>query len=132
MSNVDFGVVFRLAQAAAEQAFDAAKPVPMAVQRAEGLSDGFDWSKPYEVVSEGVCGFAWVNVYVDGRSKSAKVMKQFGAEKDYYGGLQFWSSVVAPSSRSSQSMQRMEAACKAFASVLRDYGYRAYASSRLD
>ena len=132
MEKVEFAKVFAEAQAAAEAAFQAAKPVPMAVQ-SSGLNEGFDWNKPYEVVSDGVCGFAWVNVYVDGRSKVAKDLKQFGAKKDdYQGGYMFWSSDVAPSARSSQSMQRKEAACGAFAKVLRDYGFKAYVGSRMD
>jgi hypothetical protein len=132
MENViSFESVFFLARKAAEEAFHAAKPVPMAVQ-SSGLNEGFDWNKPYEVVADGVCGFAWVNVYVDGRSKAGKEIKKFGARPDYYGGYSFGSSDVAPSSRSSQSMQRMEAACAAFAEVLRFYGYKAYMGSRLD
>lgn len=132
MENVEFAKVFAEARAAAEAAFQAANPVPMAVQ-SSGLNEGFDWNKPYEVVSDGVCGFAWVNVYVDGRSKVAKDLKQFGAKKDNYGGgYMFWSSEVAPSARASQSMQRKEAACGAFAKVLRDYGFSAYVGSRMD
>jgi hypothetical protein len=132
MEKVQFAEVFAKAQAAGEAAFHAAKPVAMAVQNAGGLQDGFDWNKPYSVVSDGVCGFAWVNVYVDGRSKVAKEMKQFGLRSDYMGGYNFWASEVAPSARSSQSMQRKEAACEAFAKVLRDYGYSAYVGSRMD
>jgi hypothetical protein len=131
MEKVEFAKVFAEAQKAAEEAFVASKPVPMAVQ-SSGLNEGFDWNKPYEVVADGVCGFAWVNVFVDGRSKAGKEIKNFGARPDYYGGYSFGSSVVAPNSRSSQSMQRMEAACAAFANVLRNYGYNAYMSSRMD
>lgn len=131
MEKVEFAEVFAKAQAAGEAAFHAANPVPMAVQNS-GLEESFDWNKPYEVVSDGVCGFAWVNVYVDGRSKVAKEMKKFGLRSDYMGGYNFWASDVAPSARSSQSMQRKEAACGAFAKVLRDYGYKAYVGSRMD
>ena len=131
MENVEFGKIFAEAQKAAEEAFVASKPVPMAVQ-SSGLNEGFDWNKPYEVVSDGVCGFAWVDVYVDGRSKVAKEMKKFGLRSDYCGGYNFWASDVAPSARSSQSMQRKEAACAAFAKVLRDYGFSAYMGSRMD
>jgi hypothetical protein len=103
----------------------------MAVQ-SSGINEGFDWSKPYEVVSGGACGFAWVDVFIDGRSKAAKEMKQFGLKSNYCGGYNFWSSECAPSTRYSQSVQRKEAACAAFAKVLRAYGYSAYADSRLD
>lgn len=133
MENViSFESVFLLAQKAGEEAFNAAKPVPIAFQNAGGLDDAFDWNKPYSVVADGVCGFAWVNVYVDGRSKVAKEMKKFGLRSDYMGGYNFWASECAPSARHSQSMQRKEAACEAFAKVLRDYGYKAYAGSRMD
>lgn len=132
MEKVEFAKVFAEAQAAAEAAFVAAKPVPMAVQEAKGLSDGFDFNRPYEVISEGVCGFAWVNVYVDGRSRAAKVMKEFGAKPDYYGGLRFSSYDVAPSGGGSQSMQRKEDACAAFVKVLRNHGFSAYVGSRMD
>lgn len=131
MDKVQFAKVFADAQAAGEVAFDAAAPVPMAVQSSD-LGEGFDWNKPYSVVADGVCGFAWVNVYVDGRSAVAKVMKEFGAKKDYYGGLQFSSYDVAPSRNATQSMQRKEAACGAFAKVLRDAGFKAYVGSRMD
>lgn len=129
--EMSFQAVFQEAQSAAEKAFRDAKPNPVAFQNS-GLGESFDWSKPYSVVSEGVCGFAWVNVYVDGRSKIAKEMKQFGLQSDYCGGYNFWSSDACPSSRSSQSMERKEAACEAFAEVLRKYGFRAYMSSRMD
>ena len=46
MEKVEFAKVFAEAQAAAEAAFVAAKPVPMAVQEAKGLSDGFDFNRP--------------------------------------------------------------------------------------
>jgi len=131
MDKVQFAKVFAEAQAAGEAAFNAAVPVPMAVQQAD-LGEGFDFNKPYDVVPDGVCGFAWVNVYVDGRSKVAKVMKEFGLKSDYYGGYQFSSYVVAPSGGGSQSMQRKEDACGAFAKVLRDYGFKAYVGSRMD
>jgi hypothetical protein len=131
MEKVEFAKVFAEAQAAGNAAFQEAKPVPIAFQNS-GLFEEFDFNKPYNVVMEGVCGFAWVNVYVDGRSAAAKVMKQFGAKKDYYGGLQFSSYDVAPAGGWSQSMQRKEAACDAFAKVLRDYGFKAYVGSRMD
>lgn len=131
MEKVQFAKVFAEAQAAGQAAFDGAVPVPMAVQSAD-LFEEFDFNKPYEVIADGVCGFAWVNVYVDGRSKVAKVMKEFGLKSDYYDGYQFSSYVVAPSGGGSQSMQRKEAACGAFAKVLRDYGFSAYVGSRMD
>lgn len=131
MEKVQFEKVFAEAQAAASAAFEASKPVPMAVQNS-GLFEEFDFNKPYEVVPDGVCGFAWVNVYVDGRSKAAKVFRQFGLKSDYYGGWQFWESAVVPEHKYSQSMQRKEAACDAFAEVLRGYGVKAYAGSRMD
>lgn len=131
MDKIQFAKVFAEAQAAGNAAFDAAVPNPVAFQNSD-LFEEFDWKKPYSVVSEGVCGFAWVNVYVDGRSRVAKVLKEFGAKKDYYGGYRFSSYDVAPSCGGSQSMERKEAACGAFAKVLREYGFKAYVGSRMD
>lgn len=128
---MSFQDVLSKARSAAEAAFVDAKPVPMAVQ-SSGLNEGFDWNKPYEVVSEGVCGFAWVNFAVDGRSKAAKELKAAGAYKDYYGGYSLWASDVAPSSRASQSYERKMAACRAAAKVFNEAGYVCYASGRLD
>lgn len=129
--EISFGSVFALAQKAADKAFHESKPVPMAVQ-SSGLGESFDWNKPHEIVPDGVCGFAWVNIHGDGRSKQIKEMKPFGVRQNYYGGWQFSSTSASPESRYSQSMQRMEAACEAFAKVLGEYGYKASVGSRMD
>jgi hypothetical protein len=128
---VSFEEIYSAAQKAGEAAFHAAAPVPMAVQSSD-IGEEFDWEKPYEVVSDGVCGFAWVDVFVDGRSKMAREMMKFGLSSNYMGGYNFWADKCAPSSRSSQSMQRKEAACQAFAAVMREHGFKAYAGSRMD
>ena len=132
MSNYEFKQVFAEAQKAAEDAYAKSVPTPVAWQNS-GLTEGFDWSKPYQIEPGGVCGFAWVNISVDGRSSEAKTLKEFGAHKNYYpGSFTFWSSDCAPSSRATQSLERQEAACKAFADVLQKYGWSAYMQSRLD
>ena len=78
-------------------------------------------------VSEGACGFAWVKLY--GVKLSTKVGKEFkacGFSKSYTGGLQYWVS------GGGQSIERKEAFARAFAKVLTDRGFTAYADSRMD
>jgi hypothetical protein len=78
-------------------------------------------------VSEGACGFAWVKVY--GVKLSTKIGKEFtacGFRKSYEGGIQYWVS------GGGQSIERKEAFAHAFAKVLTDNGFTAYANSRMD
>ncbi len=74
------------------------------------------------------CGFAWVNV-TPGNSAIARVLKSdFGARKSYRKGVDVWN----PGGSVSQSMSLKEAGAEAFAKVLRDAGFSAYAESRAD
>jgi hypothetical protein len=83
-------------------------------------------------VSEGACGFAWINVYkYEGKtirvnSKIGKELKMNGFRKSYNGAWQYWVS------DGGQSVSRKEAYANAFANVLKQYGFEAYADSRLD
>ncbi len=84
--------------------------------------------KPIEVVNDGVCGFAWVNIK-PGNSGFAKFLKNNGYARkdDYYGGVTVWVSGY------NQSMQKKEAYAGAFARSLRDAGFdRVYSMSRMD
>ena len=84
--------------------------------------------KPIEVVNDGVCGFAWVNIK-PGNSGFAKFLKNNGYARkdDYYGGVTVWVSGY------NQSMQKKEAYAGAFARSLRDAGFdRAYSMPRMD
>jgi len=129
MNKNEFEQIFAQASMAANKAYSDATPKAMAVQNS-GINEGFDWSKPYEIVQDGVCGFAWLNFPVDGRSAIAKIMKEFGAYKDYYGGLSFWSSDLMHDT--TQSMQRKEAGIKAAAAVFGAHGMKCYPMSRMD
>jgi hypothetical protein len=75
------------------------------------------------------CGFAWVVVH--GVKLSTKVGKEFakvGFKKAYTGGIELWN----PSGSPVQNIDIKEAGATAYANVLREAGYEAYAQSRLD
>ena len=76
------------------------------------------------------CGFAWVNVYVDRtNSKIAKELLKIGFKKDYRPKcLNLW----GPGAYHGQSMSVLEEGARAYADVLKKYGFRAYAGSRAD
>ena len=123
----EFERLYNDAMAAGRVAAAKTVPTPMAVQNARGLTDGFDWNRPYEVVSDGVCGFAWVKVR-PATSAFAKWLKKTGKVRNlaYTGGYDIWISDY------NQSMQRKEAHAEAMAEVLRNAGIKAYAQSRMD
>jgi hypothetical protein len=130
MSKDNFAEVWAEASAAFQAAYQEVNPPKFVVGSSVGLSDEIDYSQPvYEMV--GLCGFAWVNLYVDGRSPFAKWLKKNDyASKGYYGGYQVWSSRFGGDF--GQSVERKEAGCEAAAKVFQKYGYQAYAGSRLD
>lgn len=76
------------------------------------------------------CGFAWVNVFVDRtNSKEAKELMKIGFKKDYRPKcLNLW----GPGNYHGQSMDVLEAGARAYADVLKKYGFRAYMGSRAD
>ena len=78
----------------------------------------------------GDCGFAWLNVYTDGRSKVGRVLKKAGFEKAYgEKGLQMWN----PSGHFTQSLTAKEYGARAMAEVLKTrLGVEAYAGTRMD
>ena len=121
----------QLHQMAHEKALQAginSEPIPMIVGDAKGLlSNEIDYTKKVYHVSEGVCGFAWVNIK-PANSKFAKYLREIGvARKDSYrGGISM--SVF----EFGQSLTRKEAYADAYASTLREYGIKAYAESRMD
>lgn len=140
MTNQDFQRIYNEALAAGKAAATAMTPAPMAVQAATGLFDEFDFSRPYEVVSDGVCGFAWVNIRQAskaGRKDSPFVkwlrerargerFSEYGYFEDYTKCWQIWVGGYG------QSMQRKAAYAEAFAAVLRENGISASAGSRMD
>lgn len=76
------------------------------------------------------CGFAWVEVSVNRtNSKEAKELLAAGFRKDYKPKcLSLWN----PGGSGSQSMELKEAGADAFAAVLRNAGFDAYAQTRAD
>ena len=75
------------------------------------------------------CGFAWVEIFgIKGNTKLGKQMKLAGLEKSYNGSYNIWN----PSAVNFQNVDCKEAGAQAAAEVLKKYGFRAYAGSRLD
>lgn len=75
------------------------------------------------------CGFAWVNIK-PARGPLIKYLKEikFGRTDDYYGGYTIWN----PSENATQCMDAKEAGARAFAEVLKKYGVKCFARTRLD
>ena len=84
----------------------------------------------YAQIGDGYpCGFAWVQVFgVKLNTKAGKEFKALGFRKDYNGGISLWN----PGGMSVQNVDVKEAGAQAYAQVLKEHGYTAYASSRLD
>ncbi len=81
---------------------------------------GSDWD---------ACGFGWVNIYkVKGNTKLGKALAAAGVRQDYTRAFNIWN----PGGYGGQSVTIKEAAARAAATVLRKYGFEAYAGSRLD
>jgi hypothetical protein len=76
------------------------------------------------------CGFAWVTVYTDGRSKVGRNLMKAGFKKVYgQPGLQMWN----PSGHRTQALTAKEVGAEAAARVLRErLGVEAYSNSRMD
>ena len=76
------------------------------------------------------CGFAWVKIFVDGRTKLGKSLAKIpGWSRSYDGSLQLWN----PSKMGVQSVYILEKGAEAYAKVFSELsGVKAYAGSRLD
>ena len=75
------------------------------------------------------CGFAWVNIYgVKGNTKIGRALKECDIRPSYSGGLQMWN----PSKFGCQNVDTLEEGARAAAEVFKNYGFEAYAGSRLD
>ena len=125
-TKTDFSALYEQADAAGKQAAEAAVPTPMIVGSETAPFNGvIDYAKPTYFVSEGLCGFAWVN-FAGNTAFGRWAKKTDRASKAYGGGLQVWVRGYG------QSVTRKEAYAQAFASVLTEAGIEAYAGSRLD
>lgn len=118
----NFQAVYAKAVQAGMAAGQGAAPTPMVVVGGVPGETPKAW-----YVSEGACGFAWVNVR-PGTSAFAKwLVANKVARKAYEGGVQIWVSEF------NQSMARKEAYAEAMAAVFRnELGVKAYAGSRMD
>jgi hypothetical protein len=81
------------------------------------------------------CGFAWVTVFPEhkGNTKQGKeerkILESLGLRKDWTGkAYEMWN----PSGHNCQNIDTKEAGAVAAANVLKKYGFKAYAGSRLD
>jgi hypothetical protein len=121
-----FEALYAQADAAGRLAAEDAVPTPIVLGSETAPFNGvIDYSKPTYYVSEGLCGFAWVNF--KGNTAFGRWAKKAGkADKAYGGGLQVWVSGFG------QSVTRKSAYAQAFAAVLTEAGITAYAGSRLD
>ena len=129
-----FEMICAEARAAGEAAVEKLQVVPMIVGQETSLfSNKIDYTKPTYYVADGVCGFAWVDVYPVNKGNTRagkeerKLLERFGFRKnDYEKTYQLWISAY------NQSMQKKETYARAFAEVLRANGVKAYSGSRLD
>ena len=80
-------------------------------------------------VDQYACGFAWVNIHgVKGNTKLGKMLKAAGVRQDYTKAFSIWN----PSEFGCQNVDTLEAGAEAAAKVFEQYGFKAYAGSRLD
>jgi len=123
-ATLDLATLFETAHAAGMAAGTGVVPMPMVVTPV----DIFDrpTGPSYAPIMDGVCGFAWITIR-PGNSRAAKFAKaNLGARPGYHGGMEIWVSYF------NQSMTRKESYAHAFAKVLTDAGFTAYAGSRMD
>jgi hypothetical protein len=77
------------------------------------------------------CGFAWVEVFnIKLNTRIGKQFAALGFSKGYGrgAGIHLWN----PSRHHTQSISVKEAGAVAYAAVLKEHGFTAYAASRLD
>lgn len=75
------------------------------------------------------CGFAWTDIFgIKGNTRLGKAFKAAGIRKSYTGSFQIWN----PAEMGVQNIDTLEAGAEAAAAVFKQYGFEAYAGSRLD
>lgn len=101
---------------------------------AKAAADKF-FQEKLDGIDQYACGFAWVTVYPEhkGNTKAGreerKVLESLGMRKDWTGkAYEIWN----PSGHGCQNVDTKEAGAVAAANVLKKYGFKAYAGSRLD
>ena len=81
-------------------------------------------------VDQYACGFAWVHIYgIRANSKVGKELTALGITKEY-GNKYFL--VWNPIDLNVQNIDTQEIGAMAYAKVLQEHGFKAYAVSRLD
>lgn len=125
-SKNEYAKIWQQAQEAGKKALQAAIPIPMIVeQHSNMMDDSSPIAKSY-YVSEGACGFAWIEIHpARGKFVNWCRSNKIGS-KGYYGGWHIWIS------EGGQSIERKEQYAKAASEVLRKYGIEASYNSRLD
>jgi hypothetical protein len=131
----EFNEILAKADAAGREAVSKLTVIPMIVGQAKSLfSNEIDYSKPTEYVADGVCGFAWINVYPEfkGNTKlgkeERKVLEAAGFSKDWENNKRFYLWVRD----FNQSLQKKETYARAFAKVVSENGVTASSMSRID
>lgn len=134
MDYTTFRLICKKAHEAGLAAVEAATIVPMIVgQETSFMSGKIDKTKPTYFIEDGVCGFAWVDVFPTHKGNTKlgreerRILEQCGFDKSYDGPKYYkWISDF------NQSMQKKEIYARAYAKVLRENGIKAYEGSRLD
>lgn len=127
--NVNFKEVYAKAMAAAREAGAAATPAPMVVQQHENMLDDHSPVKKSYYVSDGVCGFAWVWFPKINTPFTRWLRSTNLAYKHYGTGCD-----VSMSSIGNQSLERKEAAARAFVAKVHEFlpEEKMYVQSRID
>jgi hypothetical protein len=123
--NTNYEAIYQEAREAGLKAGKEAIPTPMVVQEHANQLDDNSAVKQEWYVSEGACGFAWVNVRDRKFGLWLKAVG-YGDHDSYYGGVTVWVGDFG------QSIARKEAYAGAFAEVLEKHGIEAGSNSRLD
>jgi hypothetical protein len=109
-----------LSQAQVDAILDAARRAAEREVTTRYNQQGNDW---------GACGFAWVNIWkVKGNSKLGRKLKAAGVTQDYTRAFSIWN----PGGYGGQDVSIREAGARAYATVLKSYGFDATVGSRLD
>lgn len=126
MDNLTPGSLYQLANTAGRAAMDQCTPRPMIVETHQNALNDNSPVIAREVVTGGVCGFAWINIK-PARGSFVKFLKDNKlCRSSYSGGVDIWIH------EGGQSMELKMAYAGAFAKVLNDHGIDAYSDSRID
>lgn len=80
------------------------------------------------------CGFAWVVITqldgkkIKGNTLIGKALKKVGIDQDYNREFKVWN----PSKFMCQNMDTLEVGARAYANVLKKYGFTVFSESRMD